>query len=49
MIKVLIKLTYYITPKLDKRELNLIMDEKSFEVWENFKIINFKKLINYLF
>jgi hypothetical protein len=32
LIKILIKLTYFNLPTLDERELNLVLDEKSFEV-----------------
>ena len=32
LIKILIKLSYINIPTLDQRELNLVMDEKSFDV-----------------
>ena len=32
LIKILIKLSYYNMPTLEERVLNLILDEKSFEV-----------------
>jgi hypothetical protein len=44
LVKILIKLHYLNLPTLEKKELNLILDEKSFEV--NFYFI--KSLINQL-
>ena len=32
LVKILVKIIYLNLPSLEKRELNLIMDEKSFEV-----------------
>lgn len=42
-IKILIKLTYFNLPTLEEKELNLVLDEKSFEVSS---ILNYYQFLN---
>ena len=42
LVKILVKIIYLNIPSLEKKELNLIMDEKSFEVLNYIYLLKFK-------